>query len=85
MAFLKAIDVSELIGQQGTDAERGRVQSLMQLIMSAIEPDSWYPVGGDGSVRSFFNQPKQRWYLVVSNATDLTAPLQTVLGGLKPP
>jgi hypothetical protein len=81
--MLKVIDVTEHIGQLGDEAAAKRVRGIIAAIMSSIRPDTWFPVGGDGSVRSFFNDPKKHWYLVVSHPDDISADLQTIVTGLK--
>ena len=58
-----AIDVSGVVGI-GPDAEQ-RVPALVRAIQRTVLPDTWFAVGGTGTVMPVFNSKK--WFLLVYN------------------
>jgi hypothetical protein len=64
-----AIDISSVVGI-GPDAEQ-RVPALIRAIQRTVLPDTWFAVGGKGSVMPVFNSKK--WFLLVFNDTDTDA------------
>jgi hypothetical protein len=76
----KAIPVSDVVGV-GPDAEQ-RVPALIRAIQRTVLPDTWFAMGGTGSVMPVFNS--KQWFLVVSNddATAVTQ-IQTLVDAMK--
>jgi hypothetical protein len=64
----QAINVSEVVG---VGPEGGKlIPDLVRAILRTVLPDTWFAVGGTGSVMPVFNG--KQWFLVVYNE-DATA------------
>ena len=64
----KPIDVSQVVGV-GPDGGK-LVQDLIRAVQRTVLPETWFAMGGTGSVMPVFNSKK--WFLVVYN-DDATA------------
>jgi hypothetical protein len=76
----QAIDVSKVVGV-GPDGGK-LVPDLIRAILRTVLPDTWFAMGGTGSVMPVFNG--KQWFLVVFN-DDATAAtkIQTLVDAMK--
>ena len=90
---IAVIKITDQVKGSGTApdlaAQADRARELVRILLFAAQPDQWQPMGGPGSIRSFFRANPQEWFVVVSHPTlkagspTLLELVNEILNGLK--